>query len=85
MNRQVKKSRAEGQRLAEAIEINRGLMVLGRVIDALVAQRPHVPYYESKLTMLAQPALGGNARTAVRRRGGQEGASFKNGEAKLVN
>jgi hypothetical protein len=39
----VKKSRAEGQRLAEAIEINSSLMVLGRVIDALVALRPHVP------------------------------------------
>ncbi len=49
----------------EAIEINSSLMVLGQVIDALVQQKKHVPYYESKLTMLLQPALGGNSRTTV--------------------
>jgi hypothetical protein len=59
----VKKSRAEGARLAEAIEINSSLMVLGQVIDALSLRRAHVPYYSSKLTMILQPALGGNART----------------------
>jgi len=34
-------------------------------VDALIQGRSHVPYYESKLTMLLQPALGGNARTTV--------------------
>jgi len=62
---QVKKSRAEGARFSEAVEINSSLMVLGRVVDALVNARSHVPYYESKLTMLLQPALGGHAQTTV--------------------
>jgi hypothetical protein len=62
---QVKRSKAEGGTLNEAIEINTSLMVLGQVIDALVQRKSHVPYYESKLTMLLQPALGGNARTTV--------------------
>jgi hypothetical protein len=38
---QVKKSKAEGARLTEAVEINASLMVLGRVIDALVAKKSH--------------------------------------------
>eukprot|EP00927_Polykrikos_kofoidii_P049932 TRINITY_DN43904_c0_g1_i1.p1 TRINITY_DN43904_c0_g1~~TRINITY_DN43904_c0_g1_i1.p1 ORF type:complete len:965 (+),score=139.00 TRINITY_DN43904_c0_g1_i1:92-2986(+) len=62
---QVKKSKAEGQRFEEAVEINTSLMVLGRVVDALVQKRTHVPYYESRLTMLLQPALGGKAQTTV--------------------
>ena len=62
---QVKKSKAEGSRLTEAIEINKSLMVLGQVIDALVQKKSHIPYYGSKLTTLLAPALGGNARTAV--------------------
>ena len=62
---QIKRSKAEGQRLKEAIGINSSLMVLGKCIDALTNKAAHVPYYESKLTMLLQPALGGNARTTV--------------------
>mmetsp|Transcript_44506 Transcript_44506/g.75714 ORF Transcript_44506/g.75714 Transcript_44506/m.75714 type:complete len:335 (+) Transcript_44506:2-1006(+) len=62
---QVKRSKAEGETLAEAIEINTSLMVLGKVIDALVLRKAHVPYYEAKLTMLLQPALGGTTRTTV--------------------
>jgi hypothetical protein len=62
---QVKKSKAEGLRFDEAVEINSSLLVLGRVVDALMQGKSHVPYYESKLTMLLQPALGGNARTTV--------------------
>ena len=60
---QVKKSKATGQRFQEAVEINRSLTVLGRVVDALVRKNKyHVPYYESRLTTLLQPAFGGNAR-----------------------
>jgi hypothetical protein len=62
---QVKKSQAKGLRFEEAVEINSSLLVLGRVVDALMQGRSHVPYYESKLTMLLQPALGGNAQTTV--------------------
>lgn len=62
---QIKRSKAQGERLKEAIGINSSLMVLGKCIDALTTKAKHVPYYESKLTMLLQPALGGNARTTV--------------------
>merc|ERR1711972_577191 len=61
----VKKSRAQGGRLVEAVGINSSLMVLGMCIAARVEDRPHVPYYESKLTLLLRSALGGNSRTAV--------------------
>ena len=56
------------QRLAEAVNINTGLLALKRCIDALhEGQRakregkspPHVPYQDSKLTMLLSSALGG--------------------------
>ena len=63
---QVKKSKATGARFQEAVEINRSLTVLGRVVDALVRKNKyHVPYYESRLTTLLQPAFGGNARTTI--------------------
>lgn len=61
----VKKSRAQGGRLVEAVGINSSLMVLGMCIAARVEERSHVPYYESRLTLLLRSALGGNSRTAV--------------------
>merc|ERR1712084_181036 len=61
----VKKSRAQGGRLMEAVGFNSSLMVLGLCIAALVEERPHVPYYESRLTLLLRSALGGNSRTAA--------------------
>ncbi|EGB08664.1 hypothetical protein AURANDRAFT_53621 [Aureococcus anophagefferens] len=63
---QVKKSKAEGDRFREAVTINKSLVALGRVVDALVNKnKHHVPYYESKLTTLLQPAFGGNSKTVV--------------------
>merc|ERR1712232_116609 len=61
----VKKSKAQGGRLVEAVGINSSLMVLGQCIAARVEDRRHVPYYESKLTLLLRSAVGGNSRTAV--------------------
>lgn len=61
----VKKSRAQGGRLVEAVGINSSLMVLGQCIAARVEARPHVPYYESRLTLLLRSALGGDSRTNV--------------------
>ena len=58
---------ASGVRLREACCINKSLSALGNVISALStrdAQR-HVPYRDSKLTLLLRDALGGEARTAV--------------------
>ncbi len=48
-----KKSKAEGNRLAEAAKINMSLTALMNVISALVDnKRKHVPYRDSKLTRL---------------------------------
>ncbi|KAI9183115.1 hypothetical protein H9P43_004032 [Blastocladiella emersonii ATCC 22665] len=62
----VNKARTAGDRRREGISINQGLLVLGQVIHALASETPaHVPYRDSKLTRLLQPALGGNSRTAM--------------------
>ena len=66
----VKRTGAEhgGNRFAEGVHINRGLLALGNVISALgddTRRRTggHVPYRDSKLTRLLADALGGNSRT----------------------
>ncbi|KAL6655574.1 hypothetical protein ACP70R_006400 [Stipagrostis hirtigluma subsp. patula] len=63
------KTGAEGLRLKEGSHINRSLMTLGTVIKKLSEgvenQGGHVPYRDSKLTRILQPALGGNANTAI--------------------
>jgi kinesin family protein 4/21/27 len=67
----MKKTGAEGERAREGIEINKGLLALGNVINALAdderiqdgKKKIHVPYRQSKLTRLLQDALGGNSRT----------------------
>eukprot|EP00930_Biecheleria_cincta_P060090 TRINITY_DN4577_c0_g1_i1.p1 TRINITY_DN4577_c0_g1~~TRINITY_DN4577_c0_g1_i1.p1 ORF type:complete len:1292 (-),score=258.80 TRINITY_DN4577_c0_g1_i1:678-4553(-) len=61
----VKKSKAQGGRFVEAVGINTSLMVLGLCISARVEAKPHVPYYESRLTLLLRSALGGDSRTNV--------------------
>ena len=61
----VKKSKAEGGRLVEAVGINSSLLVLGRVITALAEAHRHVPYLESKLTTVLRCAFGGNCRTTA--------------------
>jgi Kinesin motor domain len=43
----VKKSKATGLRLKEAVGINSSLLVLGKVIAALVESHRHVPYLVS--------------------------------------
>jgi hypothetical protein len=47
------------------VSINRGLLELGNVINALTegAARKHIPYRNSKLTRLLQDSLGGSAET----------------------
>ncbi|KAH6779630.1 P-loop containing nucleoside triphosphate hydrolases superfamily protein [Perilla frutescens var. hirtella] len=63
------KTGAEGVRLKEGSHINKSLMILGTVIKKLSegaeSQGGHVPYRDSKLTRILQPALGGNANTAI--------------------
>ncbi|XP_058132181.1 kinesin-like protein KIFC2 isoform X5 [Dasypus novemcinctus] len=57
-------ARDAARRQREARTINRSLLALGGVMAALRARRPHVPFRDSQLTRLLQPALGPGA-TAV--------------------
>jgi hypothetical protein len=61
----VKRTKAQGQRLQEGININKGLLALGNVINALSEGKGHVPYRDSKLTRMLQDSLGGNSRTVM--------------------
>ncbi|KAK2452657.1 P-loop containing nucleoside triphosphate hydrolase superfamily protein [Trifolium repens] len=64
----IAKTGADGVRLKEGKYINKSLMVLGNVINKLSEgskQRGHIPYRDSKLTRILQPALGGNAKTSI--------------------
>ena len=61
----IQRSGAENKRAAEAGLINKSLLTLGRVINALVDKSGHVPYRESKLTRLLQDSLGGRTKTCI--------------------
>ncbi len=61
----VQRSGAENKRAAEAGLINKSLLTLGRVINALVDKSSHIPYRESKLTRLLQDSLGGRTKTCI--------------------
>jgi kinesin family protein 11 len=61
----IGRSGAENKRAAEAGLINKSLLTLGRVINALVDKSAHIPYRESKLTRLLQDSLGGRTKTCI--------------------
>nr|DBA17405.1 TPA: hypothetical protein GDO54_002857 [Pyxicephalus adspersus] len=59
---------AKGERLREGTNINRSLLALGNVINALAdpkTKKQHIPYRNSKLTRLLKDSLGGNCRTIM--------------------
>ncbi|MBN3293030.1 KIF28 protein, partial [Polypterus senegalus] len=63
-------SGSEGDRLKEGTSVNLSLTTLGNVIsclaDAAMGKKVvHIPYRESILTKLLQPALGGNSKTIM--------------------
>lgn len=58
-----KKTGAQGDRLKEAVAINKSLTTLKNVIDALVEGRQVIPYRDSQLTLLLSESLGGNSKT----------------------
>ena len=55
-----------GQRRTEGSYINKSLLTLATVIQRLITASGHVPYRDSKLTRILEPALGGNSRTVLR-------------------
>lgn len=64
----ARKTGAQGDRLNEGIQINKGLLVLGQVVSALAADdasKQHAPFRDSKLTRLLRDSLGGTATTVM--------------------
>ncbi|XP_035011426.1 kinesin-like protein KIF18A isoform X2 [Hippoglossus stenolepis] len=57
-----------GARMREGANINRSLLALGNVINALAdpkSKKAHIPYRDSKLTRILKDSLGGNCRTVM--------------------
>lgn len=66
----LKETLSSGGMLTETKNINRSLFVLGKVISSLGDKknrglRPHVPYRDSKLTMVLMDSLGGSSRALM--------------------
>ncbi|XP_048320249.2 kinesin-like protein KIN-UA isoform X1 [Ziziphus jujuba] len=61
----IDKSGSEGHTLEEAKSINLSLSALGKCINALAENSPHVPVRDSKLTRLLRDSFGGTARTSL--------------------
>lgn len=61
----IMRSGAREGRAREAGEINKSLLTLGRVINALVEHSAHVPYRDSKLTRILRDSLGGKTKTCI--------------------
>eukprot|EP00931_Biecheleriopsis_adriatica_P083679 TRINITY_DN5732_c0_g1_i1.p1 TRINITY_DN5732_c0_g1~~TRINITY_DN5732_c0_g1_i1.p1 ORF type:complete len:744 (-),score=169.01 TRINITY_DN5732_c0_g1_i1:144-2375(-) len=70
----LERTGAVGERLKEAQHINRSLCALGDVIEAIgrkgsarsaAAAAIHVPYRNSRLTMLLRDSLGGDSKTLM--------------------
>ena len=53
----ISRSKAEGDRFREAVNINTELLQLRRVLDALAASSSYIPYRDSTLTRLLQSPL----------------------------
>ncbi|KAL9155131.1 hypothetical protein ABFS82_10G162400 [Erythranthe guttata] len=72
----VDKSEVTGDGLREAQHINKSLACLIDVMTALSQKQSHIPYRNSKLTLLLQNSLGGNAKTLMFAHVNPEGDSF---------
>ena len=61
----IGKSGVVGKQARESKNINKSNEALKRVVEALGRHASHIPYRDSKLTQLLEPALGGCAKTAI--------------------
>lgn len=67
----LKESKSEGKMAVETGNINKSLFTLGKVISGLSDNKKkgnnskHIPYRDSKLTMLLQDSLGGNSKALM--------------------
>jgi kinesin family protein 12 len=64
----LKESKSQGDMIKETGNINKSLFTLGQVISCLSTRKkamPHIPYRDSKLTMLLMDSLGGTARALM--------------------
>ena len=59
------KANTEGSQLREGGFINKSLLALGNVVDAIVEGRSHIPYRESKLTRILRSCVGGFGLTLI--------------------
>ncbi|KAH0794977.1 Kinesin motor domain containing protein [Histomonas meleagridis] len=60
-----KNTNAEGDRQHEASMINKSLLALSKLIDALQNGKAIAVYRESKLTLYLRDSIGGNAQTTI--------------------
>ena len=61
----INDSKVSGQRREESIAINKSLSYLGDVINAIATESQHVPYRNSKLTMLLQDYMGVDSKVLM--------------------
>ena len=64
----LKETKSKGGMLKETGNINKSLFVLGKVISTLTDKKnsnQHIPYRDSKLTMLLMDSLGGTSKTLM--------------------
>ena len=66
----LKESKSQGEMVKETGSINKSLFTLGKVISCLAdkklaANTKHIPYRDSKLTMLLQDSLGGSSKALM--------------------
>ena len=64
----LKETNSKGGMLKETGNINKSLFVLGKVISSLTDKKntnQHIPYRDSKLTMLLMDSIGGTAKTLM--------------------
>ena len=64
----LKESNSQGAMIKETQNINRSLFALGKVISCLGDKKKpkaHIPYRDSKLTMLLMDSLGGTAKALM--------------------